>query len=451
MADELGIRVKLNIDEAGSKSLLNSQIASIEKSIRPIKIKIDIDGLDNVKSQLKGLENLSKITSNAGKSLQAKLKIIDAKDINNASLLITKLQRQVTSLVYQMSRGNQSKILATGKQFGFDNLAVSISDAAKRIPEFRNELEKIGKEKSAEKQIQMFKELRTEIDAATKEAQNMNLVIGDLNKETQWKTTKTKWENLLKANPNYVRSSELVSQANQINAMLASMDDFDRALTNSKIAEFKGQLTSLGLEGVSMFNHLGKSVERFFNYFLSGSIIFTAINALTQMYNYTLQIDTAMTDLRKVTDETAATYDTFLTSAGAKAKEIGTTVRDIISSTADFARLGFSFEEAFGLSEAANIYRNVGDMDIESATEAIISTSKAFDIAAEDSIDIVDKFNEVGNNFAISSEGIGEAMKRSASALVAAGNDIDKSIALITAGNVVTQDPESVGDLRRAA
>lgn len=36
-------------------------------------------------------------------------------------------------------------------------------------------------------------------------------------------------------------------------------------------------------------------------------------------------------------------------------------------------------------------------------------------------------------------------MKRSASALVEAGNSIDESIALITAGNTVVQDPDSVG------
>ena len=58
---------------------------------------------------------------------------------------------------------------------------------------------------------------------------------------------------------------------------------------------------------------------------------------------------------------------------------------------------------------------------------------------------IVDKFNEIGNNFAISSTGIGEALQRSASALAEAGNSIDESVALITAANSVVQNPEQVG------
>ena len=51
------------------------------------------------------------------------------------------------------------------------------------------------------------------------------------------------------------------------------------------------------------------------------------------------------------------------------------------------------------------------------------------------------------NNFAITSAGIGEALKRSASALYEGGNTIDESIGLITAANSVVQDPEQVGKL----
>ena len=60
-------------------------------------------------------------------------------------------------------------------------------------------------------------------------------------------------------------------------------------------------------------------------------------------------------------------------------------------------------------------------------------------------MNIVDKFNEVSNNFAISSGGIGEALQRSASSMAAANNSLDETIALITAANTVVQDADSVG------
>lgn len=106
-------------------------------------------------------------------------------------------------------------------------------------------------------------------------------------------------------------------------------------------------------------------------------------------------------------------------------------------------------DEASKLSEAANVYMNVGDGidNVEDASKSIISTMKAFGIEAEDAMGIVNRFNEVGNNFAIDSVGIGEAFQRSASALSEAGNTIDESIALVTGANTVVQNPEQVGKI----
>lgn len=49
------------------------------------------------------------------------------------------------------------------------------------------------------------------------------------------------------------------------------------------------------------------------------------------------------------------------------------------------------------------------------------------------------------NNYSIATDGIAEALQRSASSLTTAGNTLDEAIALVTAGNAVVQDPESVG------
>lgn len=93
-------------------------------------------------------------------------------------------------------------------------------------------------------------------------------------------------------------------------------------------------------------------------------------------------------------------------------------------------------------------YQHVGDgiSSVNDASESIISTMKAFGVEAKDVTSIVDKFNEVGNNYAISSAGVGSALQRSASALHTAGNTLDQSIGMIVAANDVAQDPESVGN-----
>lgn len=166
------------------------------------------------------------------------------------------------------------------------------------------------------------------------------------------------------------------------------------------------------------------------------------------MYSNVVDIDSAMTELKKVTNETDSVYSSFLSNASKRSVELGTTITDYVNSTSSFARLGYSMSEAKELAEVANVYSVVGDeiSSIDEASSSVISTLKAFGIQASDAMSIVDKFNEVGNRFAISSGGIGEALTRSASSMSAANNTLDESIALITAANTVVQDPARVGN-----
>lgn len=182
-------------------------------------------------------------------------------------------------------------------------------------------------------------------------------------------------------------------------------------------------------------------------YALSFMSFYDAIRVVRQGITYVQEIDDALVELKKVTNETEEAYAKFLQTASKTAGQIGSTVSEFTNATADFARLGYSLEDSAQLAEAASIYKNVGDGidSIDQASESIISTMKAFNIEAENAMGIVDRFNEVGNNFAISSTGIGEALQRSASALYEAGNTLDESIGLITAANSVVQNPEQVG------
>ncbi|MBO5828707.1 MAG: phage tail tape measure protein [Paludibacteraceae bacterium] len=208
-----------------------------------------------------------------------------------------------------------------------------------------------------------------------------------------------------------------------------------------------------GLTSLTFGDRLKKQFAQYSSYFSVYTMFMYTIRALRSMFTQVKEIDSAMTELKKVTNETDAAYNKFLTNAATRAKEIGTTIDGLVSSTADFARLGYSFKDSQKLAEVANIYAVVGDEvnGVEGATESLVSTMAAFKgemngmSNGDFAMSIADKFNEIGNNFAISSGGIGEALKRSASSLDAANNTIDESIALITAANTVVQDPEAVG------
>ena len=216
---------------------------------------------------------------------------------------------------------------------------------------------------------------------------------------------------------------------------------------NNIIKDNTTEIRAMGKATRSWGDIFTSNITKFTSWFGISQTVMYAVNSLYRMVDAVREVDAAMTELRKVTNETESTYNRFLDNAAARARELGATLSDTINATAEFARLGYSIDEASELADAAIVYKNVGDgiESISEAAQSIISTMQAFGIAAEDAMLIVDKFNEVGNNFAISSKGVGEALLRSASALQAGGNTIDESIALITAANTVIQDPEKVG------
>lgn len=222
-------------------------------------------------------------------------------------------------------------------------------------------------------------------------------------------------------------------------------NDYETA--RASLANLQADTKEAGAEVEGLRGSLKKLFSDHFGSQMAVAAIGLITNVAHTAYTNVLELDKAMVELKKVTDETDASYEKFRKTASDIAKDIGATVADTINSTADFARLGYTIDESAKLAEAALLYKNVGDGidDISEASESIISTMKAFNIEASNAISIVDKFNIVGNNFAISSAGIGEALTRSAASLAAAGNTLEESIALITAANSVIQDPDVVG------
>lgn len=128
----------------------------------------------------------------------------------------------------------------------------------------------------------------------------------------------------------------------------------------------------------------------------------TSFQAMNQVWNTFKQgleavkeFDTALTEMRKVSDEPISKLKEFQKESFDMAKSVGTTALQIQNSTADFMRLGQSMEEAKQSSVNANILKNVSEFDdINEATSALISMKAAYSEVAES--DLVDKVNQVG-------------------------------------------------------
>ena len=101
-----------------------------------------------------------------------------------------------------------------------------------------------------------------------------------------------------------------------------------------------------------------------------------------------------------------------------------------------FAQGGYSSEDAETLARVAALYQNVADSTVDASTASafIISQMKAYNIEAKDAEGIVDKLNEVSNDYSVSNTDLATGLTKSASALSNLGNTQSQVIGLLTAG-----------------
>ena len=176
--------------------------------------------------------------------------------------------------------------------------------------------------------------------------------------------------------------------------------------------------------------------------------VYDVINVIKQVASTVTDLNTQITELAKVSEQTSKQIYSDFDSYADIAKEVRGTISDTIAATADWSKNGYSIPDAKQLAEISQLYKNVGDgIDIDEANESLISTLKGFKLEADEAEHIVDVFNEVSNNEAISSAGIGDALQRSAASFNAANTSLEQSVALVTATNSVLQDPEKVGNM----
>ncbi len=206
-----------------------------------------------------------------------------------------------------------------------------------------------------------------------------------------------------------------------------------------------------GQSGMAAFtNSIKDGFVRFGKYFTGDRIISSLIRNFKNGLAEIKELDSAFTEMQKVSDESILSLKKFSNESFNIGKSIGATGLEIQQSSAEWMRLGYSLKEAGELAKNSALYSNVGDMDINTATEHLLSSVKAFreefSSEVEASYAIVDRFNEIGNNFAIDSESLGSSFERSAAALVAGGNTLNQALGLTTAGNLVIQDADTVGN-----
>lgn len=232
-----------------------------------------------------------------------------------------------------------------------------------------------------------------------------------------------------------------------LNKDLKGLDKNAKQATDSA-KNLGNSLNQVDKESKSLGQSFGDIVTKVGKFYLATKPIQMMQQAFDEALQSVKDFDDAMIDLRKVSDLDGEALTDYTIKLGELGEAVYRSRTEMTEAAVLFKQTGASDEDAAKLAQLANLYMNVADNEMTAADASAYITSqmKAFKITADDAITILDKTNEVSNQFAVSSSDISRALTTSSSSLAVYGNDINETMALVTAGaEIMTGKSQQVG------
>lgn len=272
--------------------------------------------------------------------------------------------------------------------------------------------------KNADELRQTIATLETSLASVSKASSNFKIVD---NLDVQKLRASTK--QYIRDNP-ALTGGEVSQLNNFINQLQDKINSVDFKNIEDGIQGIQQKAQEAGHTGETFMSMLTQRFKSLGAYLLSFVSFYEVIGVFKQGIGIIHELDDALTEMQKVSDESLASLREYQQGTFATANEIGTTAAQLQQSTADWLRLGEDLQQASQSAQTANILFNVSEFDnIDEATTALVAMSAAYEDAEKDidKMDIVDRLNLIGNNYAIATDELATALQDGAATLQTAG------------------------------
>lgn len=475
----------LKAEQSGAKDKFND-LFNIAKRIGSLKVKIS--GLDAKKnsdeivalsSEMKRLiqkykDLKSELRGNLSSEQFDKLKEV----VKTTKSEITVLKNKVKDVQAELAKGIKEKLGSNNvgiksaieeqqNRFQSLNAKMDIINAGENTQMLHSQLSEVQMDlqhlTSLEQQfansgkmsnkelIALYKDYESTLSRVKNNLKSVNAVQKQYATSVEITTLKSRMELWLSKNTKAAKTygqsiRQLINQLDDLhtkNGVLKS--DFNTI--NNSFNTVKNSAKSAGLTGKTYLDSLTGAFKSISRYISASTLIYSTISTIKNGITTVVGLDTALVDLKKTTDATEEELKSFYYTANDTAKQLGVTTEDVINAASSWSRLGYSIKDAQTMAKTSSIFKSISPgMDMEQATDGLVSAMKAFDIEANDALDgIASKINAIGNTQAVSNTDIVEFLTRSSSAMKEANNTLDETIALGTAATEITRDASSVG------
>lgn len=420
---------------------LESRVSYDEKQLK--KKKLITEELERQKNEL----------INIGRE---ELRLANSRSADKSSATSTKTENNVARLTQNLTtletKWKESPIFNGEFQEKFNELKTSLSNVGgdpKALDEYRIKLNELTNElKRADVAYKAsFSSNKSQQNIeATK--QNIKKLIYTI-QTWQQANTKAMSKNTFNGGTYQVETDNMIASLKKLlNASDLTASDLKANVDriNRSFRTMSSEAQAAGVNGLSFFDKIKEDALKFTSWMSLTTVISGVSREAVKFYNNVVDIDTAMTELRKVTDNTNQQYAEFFDNIGQKAKDLKIDLSDLISQTAEWGKRGYSLDEAETLATNSGIYSVVGEVDNATAVQDLTTVMKSYNMTVDESINIVDKFNAISNKYAVSASDIGDMLSRSVSSLSVAGNTLDQAIAMGTAITEITGDAAEAGN-----
>lgn len=220
-------------------------------------------------------------------------------------------------------------------------------------------------------------------------------------------------------------------------------EEFEAAVAklNHRFTESSGAIKNSGNAIKSWFGTgMTQLASRLAYTFGLVQIVMKTVAEIKKMISTAVELDTAMNQLQIVTRASSGDMALYSKQVSQMAKETAQSTKDLIDATTVYARLGYTMNESSQLAKYTAMLQGVGDVEASTAQDALTAIVKAFGKDVSEIESVMDRMVVVGNNFPISVSDIAVGMNNAGSALSAAGNSFEQSVALLTAANTTIQN-----------
>lgn len=189
---------------------------------------------------------------------------------------------------------------------------------------------------------------------------------------------------------------------------------------------------------------LFKAVGKVAIWTVATSAIFGTIRALKGLVREFINLEDQLVAIERVTS--GLSLEKIFDESLDASIELAVGLKDVLAVMEELGRTYADLDEMQLKTAASNavLLASVTDMTSATAVSGLIAITQAYNIAIEDSIDVVDALNIVNNNYAIGAADLSRSLERSASAAAEVGVSFANLIGFTTAIKTSTRESGSV-------